>query len=239
MKRIMIGFSLVLVILLAACGNDGVSDETDGLVTLDVEFNLPETADPGETVVFEAVVTYGDEFVEDADEVLFEYWMKGHEVDSEKVEGTHVGDGVYTAEVTFEEDGVYEAYAHTTARGLHTMPLKSITVGDAEDHDHDEHAHYDGFHLHFMDPESVVAGEEVDLIVHLQMDGEALEDASVNFEIVSESDTSPETVDAEATAAGEYAASYTFAETGTYTINIHVQDDEDLHEQEEYTIEVE
>ena len=241
MRKLITIIGLSLFLFLAACGNQGVLDEDDefgGLATLDVEFNLPETADPGETVVLEAVVTYGDEIVEDADEVLFEYWLKGHEADSVKIEGTHVGDGVYTAEVTFDEEGVYEAYAHTTARGLHTMPLKSIAVGDVDEHDHETHADVEGFHIHFMNPGTVASGEETDLIVHLQKDGEAYGDANVRYEIVPEAGGDSESVDADAKAVGEYAASYTFREPGSYTIHIHVEN-EDAEEHVEHTVEVE
>lgn len=131
--KIMTPFIIVFVLLLTACGNGEeaeVTEETDELVALEVEFNVPETAEPGETVELEAIVSYGDELVEDADEVKFEYWLKGNEDNSSEIDGIHTEDGRYTAEVNFPEDGTYEIYAHTTARGLHTMPLKSIVVGD-------------------------------------------------------------------------------------------------------------
>jgi hypothetical protein len=123
----------LLVLFLAACGGENAEEETDELDVLEVEFNLPETAEPNETVELEAIVMYGDEEVEDADEVVFEYWLTGEEDNSEEAEGVHTENGSYVAEVSFPEEGVYELYAHTTARGLHTMPLKSITIGDPEE----------------------------------------------------------------------------------------------------------
>lgn len=132
---------LMLVLLigsLAACSNggeDGTEEDTDELKMLEVEFQLPEKADTGEVVELKAIVTYGDEKVDDADEVEFEYWLKGNEEDTTKVESNNNGDGTYTAEVSFESDGVYEIYAHTTARDLHTMPKKSITVGEGTNTD--------------------------------------------------------------------------------------------------------
>ena len=42
----------------------------------------------------------------------------------------------------------------------------------------------------------------------------------------------------EESVAGEYTASYTFAEVGSYKIQIHVEDDKELHEHEEHIIEV-
>ena len=38
--------------------------------------------------------------------------------------------------------------------------------------------------------------------------------------------------------AGEYADSYAFAEAGPHNIQIHVEDDKELHEHEEHAIEV-
>jgi len=134
---------IVLVVLisvvLASCGNDGGNEEDandshngDDLKNLEVAFNLPETADVGEEVTLEAHVTYGDEKVDDADEVQFEYWKKGDDDNSVKVDADNNGDGTYTKTVTFEEDAIYEIYAHTTARQMHTMPKKSIEVGDVD-----------------------------------------------------------------------------------------------------------
>ena len=33
---------------------------------------------------------------------------------------------------TFDHDGVYYMFAHTTARGLHTMPKQKLTVGNPD-----------------------------------------------------------------------------------------------------------
>lgn len=244
MKKILILLTGIAILFLAACGGEEDSEEEE-LAILAVEFNVPETADVDEVVELEAVVTYGGEIVEDADEVLFEYWLKGNDEDSDKIEGKHTENGSYVAEVTFAEDGVYEMFAHTTAEGLHTMPLTSITIGDGghaveeEDHDHD-HGHADGFHSHFVNPEVITVDEETDLVVHLQLDGEALSDVSVRYEIVP--DGNPEGtqwVDAEETSPAEYEATHVFAETGTFNIVVHVEDDADLHEHDQYTVNVE
>lgn len=250
MKKIITPFIIVLFILLSACGSGEETNETaetDELVALEVEFNVPETAEPGETVELEAVVSYGDELVEDADEVKFEYWLKGNEDDSTNIDGIHTEDGKYTAEVTFPEDGTYEMYAHTTARGLHTMPLKSIIVGDGgeagdagEEEDHDHHAQTEGFHMHFMEPESVQIDEEINLTVHLHLDGDEMEGANVRYEIIPEGEEGDAAwVDAEETVAGEYTTAHEFTEPGTYKLVIHVEDDAELHEHDEYIIEVE
>ncbi|MDS9473054.1 hypothetical protein [Sporosarcina pasteurii] len=45
-------------------------------------------------------------------------------------------------------------------------------------------------------------------------------------------------VDAKEEKAGEYTALYTFEEAEQYTIIIHVEDEEDLHEHEEHIVDV-
>ncbi|MBO1002245.1 YtkA-like protein [Pseudogracilibacillus auburnensis] len=240
-------FMLLLVFitaLLVACG-DEKGDSVDELVSLDVEFIVPETADVGETVELKALVTYGDEPVTDADEVQFEVWETGKQDESDKIEAENHEDGTYTIDYTFEHDGVFEMYAHTTAHDLHTMPKKELTVGeggnnDHEDHDHGDHGHgfhTEGFDLHFMEPENVTAGEETELMTHITMDEDGLKDANVRYEIWQDKDNT-DWVDAEENNAGEYVANYSFEETGTYHIQIHVEDDEDLHEHAEYEVEV-
>lgn len=134
MKRIV--FLLILILLMAmlvACGNEDKNEknqETEEVKSLNVDFEFPEKTEAGETVELKATVTYGDEKVTDATEMEFEYWKKGNKDNSTMVESTNNEDGTYTAEVTFDADGVYEMFAHTSAKAVHTMPKKSITVGD-------------------------------------------------------------------------------------------------------------
>lgn len=128
-KLILIALSLIL----AACGtgkaDTGVADfKVEELV---VEIQTPEQVETGEKVLLIAKVTQGDEAVEDADEVMFEVWQSGSAKDSKMIEARHVGEGIYEAETTFEE-GVFFAYAHTTARGLHAMPKQQITAGNPD-----------------------------------------------------------------------------------------------------------
>lgn len=130
MKKAFIYILALILIILTACSENesGDVEETEELKSLEVEFEVPETAIVGEKILLKATVTYGDEYVEDADDVSFEYWEDGMEDDSTMIESINNGDGTYTAEITFENEGEFSVYAHTTARGLHTMPLKSVTV---------------------------------------------------------------------------------------------------------------
>lgn len=125
--------ALALAILTACSANkDEGAESLDELKALEVEFEVPEQAEVGETILLKAIVTYGDEKVENADEVIFEYWEEGNKDESTMIDSTNNGDGTYTAEITFKSDGVFSIYAHTTARGMHTMPKKTITVENVD-----------------------------------------------------------------------------------------------------------
>jgi len=255
MKKGFLFFTMLVIAgILIACSNDQtneVEDDDGELKELEVDFDVPESADPGDTIELKASVTYGDEPVSDADEVLFEVWESGHQDDGEKIEAENQEDGTYTLEYTFEEEAVYEMYAHTTAEGLHTMPKKEIIVGDAEaeekedesadENDHEEaHFHTEGFDMQFDDSATFSADDEGELTTDITMDEEALEALNVRYEIwPSEDEDDIEWVDAEEVDTGEYTGNYTFPESGTYDIQIHVKDDDDLHEHIIETIEVE
>lgn len=127
---------IITIATLAACGDN--SNDSEELKMLEVDFELPETAEVDEDVELKATVTYGDEKVTDADQMEFEYWPEEDRDDSTFVDGENNEDGTYTAEVSFDEDGVYEMYAHTTAEALHTMPKKSIEVGNISEKDNNE-----------------------------------------------------------------------------------------------------
>lgn len=243
-KYLKILLALTLVVVLTACGerkNANTADE-DELLMLEVDFIVPETADVGEEVQLEAVVTYGDEQVTDASEMNFEIWERGKKDESDTIEADNNDNGSYTIEYTFEHDGIYEMYAHTTAHTIHTMPKKEITIGeggDYEDSEHDDDGyHTEGFDMHFMDLEDTISGEEQDLMVHIMLNDDAYEDLKVRYEIVHDGDEKHDWIDATEDPAGEYIAAYTFEETGDYEITIHVEDDEDLHEHSTVDVEV-
>jgi hypothetical protein len=94
-----------------------------------VEFQTPTELAVNEEVVLSVKVTQGDEAVDDADSVEFEVWESGMRDESEMIDGHLTEDGVYEAEYTFDHDGLYYMFAHTTARGLHVMPKQELTVG--------------------------------------------------------------------------------------------------------------
>jgi hypothetical protein len=235
---------LVLMLMLAACGKEETVKEVNTGVPLplDVQLTVTEQVDVNGTIQMAAVVTQGDDKVDDADEVEFEVWEEGKKGDSAKIESTNDKDGLYTAETSFDHDGLFHVQVHVTARSMHTMPKKVVTVGKGAHHEEaveGEAEHTEGFLMRFTQPENPKSGESTGLVVHLQVDGHPLEKARVRYEVWNEAiPDKRDWVDVEESVAGEYAASYAFAEVGAYKIQIHVEDDKELHEHEEYTLEV-
>lgn len=251
LKRLIAIISIsMLVFILAACNSSKNNNSEDDIPKmLEVALKVPDVADVNAEVPFKATVTQGDEKISDADEVEFEVWEEGKKDDSEMIEAVNNKDGTYEAKKAFDHDGVFTVQVHVTARGLHTMPKQSVTVGKGatEDNTHDEqghgeheHGHHsEDFNMHFMKPESVEKGKETEFIVHLQDHNQPLEKARVRYEIWNDDISDKhEWVDASETKAGEYIGSHTFSEVGMYKFKIHVQNDEGLHEHEEYELEV-
>lgn len=253
MKKKLLMLSVIMgLMVLAACGKDeAVDDGTNAeVLPLNVDLNVTEQAEIGETVKMEALVTFGDDKVEDADKVVYEVWEEGKKDESIMIDSVNEKNGVYSAETTFDHDGLFTIQVHVDAKQLHSMPLKKVTIGHgseatdehgedhSEGHGEHEHGHTDGFALHFMKPENATTSEETELVTHLQIDGQPLENANVRYEISSEVyGDKHEWLDAKESVAGEYMAANTF-EKGSYTVKIHVKNDDGLHEHEEYTFEV-
>lgn len=228
---------------MAGCsGNKNNALNEDMPKPLEVELSVPETAGVKEAVVLKATVTYGEEKVEDADEVVFEIWEEGKKSESEMLDSTNKGDGTYEANTSFEQDGVFEVQVHVTAKQQHNMPKSSIQVGEGTSeahHEHGDHEHSEDFSMHFMNPDKVEINQETKLVVHVQNEETPLEKARVRFEIwndaISEKHDFIDTIESKA---GEYEATFTFPEKGTYDVKIHVENDDGLHEHEEYKVEV-
>ncbi|SER43798.1 YtkA-like [Gracilibacillus ureilyticus] len=243
----------ILFLFLAACSDntneEENTEENEELASLEVNFDLPESAEAGETVSLKATVTYGDEPVADADEMEFEYWNVEDEENTTMIDSVNNNDGTYTAEVTFNEPGTYEIYAHTQAREMHNMPKKSITItGETvteadqthpshEENEESHHGHTENFSMSFEQVENVRMNEETDLNVSLLLDNQPLKNARVRYEIIRDGEEKHEWVDA-TEESGTYSATHTFSNPGSYTIVIHVTNDDGLHEHEEHTVEV-
>lgn len=246
-KRLnMLGMIIGLGVL-AACGKEVDDGSSVEVLPLEVELSVAERAEIGETVKMEALVTYGDEEVNDADKVVYEVWEEGKKDDSVMIESVNEKDGTYTAETSFDHDGLFHVQVHVDAKNLHTMPVKQVTVGegahaesahDEEEHDHG-HGHSDGFALHFVKPENAMIGKETELMTHVQIDGQPLEKADVRYEVSSDVLGDQHLwINANETEKGEYVAIHSFEKAGTYIVKIHVENEDGLHEHEEFTMDV-
>lgn len=219
------------LISLTACGEEMVH-------FLEVDFEVPEQVEVGESVELKAIVSYGDEAVTDANEVVFEVWEKNAREQAQFYDGVNNQDGTYTYELSFDKDGIYEMYAHTTARDQHTMPLREIVVGEGGEYEEGNLGYQtDGFDMYFIEIDQAQVGEEVDLIVHLMLNEEPLSGADVHYEIWHDEDeANKDWLDAEEET-GEYSSTYSFEKEGLYHIKVHVEND-DLQEEKVYNLEV-
>ncbi|MFC4386914.1 FixH family protein [Gracilibacillus marinus] len=247
MKKLFI-ISLVLFFI-TACGNEQNNEhaEQEEIKGLKTEFELPESADVNQTIELKATVYYGEDLVTDADEVNFEYWNTEDSESTTTVESTNHNDGTYTTEVTFDEPGTYEIYAHTTAHELHAMPKKSITIeGEAtKEHEHsvqhdeeEEHHHNENLIINMQPIETPQIEKNVSIAVTLTLNEEPLTEARVRYEIFNETEEVHEWIDAKEEENGMYTADHTFTQHGKYTIVTHVNNESGLHEHSETEIEV-
>lgn len=135
MKKLFLTLAMTAV-LAVGCGAEDDSVDTLGSgevpVEVIVEVLTPEKLNVGEATTLEVKVTQGGEVVNDADSVDFEVWESGLRDEGTMIDGEFTEDGVYTAEYTFDHDGVYYMYAHTTARGMHVMPKQQFIVGNPD-----------------------------------------------------------------------------------------------------------
>jgi hypothetical protein len=246
MKKIVFLIVSVLVAALSACGNDGGNSQNQEVPELlEVEINLPEgNPEIGEEITLEAYVSQGGEAVEDADEVKFEVLKQG-ETDSEMIEGEHQSDGNYTGKMIFETEGVYEVTAHVTARDMHNMPKKEVTVGNpseatgSEDQKTEphEHGHEEGIVVDLQSGLDMVVNEKTTLSVLIEEKGNPLTGARISFEIWKEGQEQHEFIDAAEDGNGIYHATKTFDSTGTHLINVHINTDS-LHEHQLFSVTV-
>lgn len=233
-----IGF-ILLVLLMGACSNNEdqqtkTSDEVPEMV--EVDLTVPTEAEVGKEVVFTAVVTQGDELVDDANEVKFEV-MNVTLGTKEIIEATLNEDKHYSIPYTFETNGTYDITSHVTARDMHTMPTKQVVVTggeesteEAESHSHGESHHDDQKVTIEFSEGSTTVGEAISLETNVSIGDVPLEGARVQYDI-SRSDVAHHTwLEAPEVEAGVYQVEYTFTESGSYEIEVHVTKGEDIHD---------
>jgi hypothetical protein len=126
---------LTAIFLLTACGTNSpkpemTMDTSASPVPLKVIIQLkPSSIQPDQPVTIQAIVTQGNQKVDDPQDVQFEIWKDGqpnHEM-VKKID--HQTGGIYSIQKTFHEPGTYFVISHVTARDMHTMPKKQFVVG--------------------------------------------------------------------------------------------------------------
>ena len=123
--------ALIISIILSGCSE---TDNKNAAMPSMVEVTIvnDENLNVGEQVELSAQVKQGNEFVNDADEVVFEVWESGLREQGVKLDGKLKKDGTYVVHHAFDHDGVYYMYAHTTARSMHVMPKMKLIVGNPD-----------------------------------------------------------------------------------------------------------
>ena len=116
---------LILVIAVVGCskGNEQKSQEVKG------EIEVPQTINANKTVSIEVLVTQGDQKIESADAVQIQVEKEGY-INQEMIDTKHEGNGTYSTDYTFKEDGDYTITAHVTIKGDMKMFTKKVTVGE-------------------------------------------------------------------------------------------------------------
>ncbi|SUV10008.1 lipoprotein [Priestia megaterium] len=116
---------IILVIAMVGCskGNEQKSQEVKG------EIEVPQTINANKTVSIEVLVTQGDQKIENADAVQIQVEKEGY-INQEMIDTKHEGNGTYSTDYTFKEDGDYTITAHVMIKGDMKMFTKKVTVGE-------------------------------------------------------------------------------------------------------------
>lgn len=123
-----------MILLLGGCGSqrDQRADYASVGVTEAIQVELTVTPDEvkvGEDIRFEARVTYQNQPVDDAKEVMFELGRTDASTEEHMMETVLTsGEGIYIWETSLKEAGEYEVTSHVTAKDQHSMPSKTFIV---------------------------------------------------------------------------------------------------------------
>ena len=134
MKKLWMAVAVTAALVAGCTEEEPVVDTIDSgemPVEVVVEVLTPVEAAVNEKVALEVKVTQGDEPIDDAT-VEFEVWESGLREEGKMLEGKLSAEGIYAADHTFEKDGVYYMYAHTTANSYHVMPKHEFIVGSPD-----------------------------------------------------------------------------------------------------------
>ncbi|MFD2443015.1 FixH family protein [Bacillus sp. CGMCC 1.16607] len=244
MKKLIVAL-ILLIGVIAGCSSKKEEQQAEpSLEIIEVNIQIPETINPNEEAVIQAVVTQGKEKVDDANEVKFEIEKVGQQ-EHEMLEAKNEGKGVYSINKTFTENGKYIVTSHVTARGMHSMPNKEFTVGTVEE-DHSEsdaaghegheasqndqatgHGHHDStIEILFNQDSDIAVNKEALLKTTIKHEGSPLLGAKVRYEVLLENENTPQWIETNEDGEGSYSATNIFKKAGMYHLQIHVNKDE-------------
>lgn len=118
----------VLLFILVGCGQakQTATLEEPKMLNVTVTFT-PKQIKVNEPFTIQAHVTYGEEKVNDASEVIFEFWKQGQE-NHEMISAVKGGEGIYELKKEVSEAGTYSVISHVTAKNMHNMPKVDFQV---------------------------------------------------------------------------------------------------------------
>jgi hypothetical protein len=221
MKRFLSVGIVLAALTLSACGaNEEPKSTTANEVPeiVKVKLTVPKTVTVGEEVALTAVITQAGEIVEDADEVEFEV-LNLTTGEKEMIKASLNEDKHYAITYTFETKGKYDITSHVTARDMHTMPTKQITVTDGEDvsatteeAQGENHHHDQGATIDFTEG-PITVGKATMLVATVSLSKVPLEGAQVRYEISHNDDEHHTWVEVPEVKAGVYQLEFTFTES--------------------------
>lgn len=149
-KKVSLFLLLTIALLsLAACQGE---TEVDPIITEPIEVTFgthpEENISRGDSVEIFVEVTQEGRPIDDADEVVFEFWHEDDDTEedreadgdatdmskgmyregTETVPATHQGKGIYSIERTFDKEGVHFIMFHVTAQGYHAMKTNEVHI---------------------------------------------------------------------------------------------------------------
>lgn len=129
------GLSMLLLLVVVGCSNHSTNhagmdmESNESLSPVNVELNIqPNQVKVNEKVMIEVVVTQDNKKITDADKVIIEIVPTATNGKPVEMPATHVGEGKYVLETSFDQADTYSITSHVTVGAMHTMPKKVITV---------------------------------------------------------------------------------------------------------------
>lgn len=238
MKKV-IAVLCISLIALVACNSQGQNNTQKDAVPKEVKVEVktnPETLKSNEKIELQAIVTQDGKAVDDAQDVKFETWKEADQNHAMTV-AQHKQNGIYVAEITFAENGVYHIIAHTNARDMHVMPEVKVLVGTqaAKDTSNNGQDH-SNLSIRLM-ADSLQVNAASKMMAHVEQNGSVLTGATVEFEMWKDGNEKHEFAPAKEGMQGEYNASPVFKEAGSYHVKVHVEKDQ-LHDHIEQVVKV-